>query len=100
MAQSGRRGSRGGAPSGRLAWYSRYAMWWEALKLCPSIAGVRDLSDADYITCLQNVNEYYRKNPRQRESHGVERCRGPEGVADRHSACAEYNGLAGGRMLK
>ncbi len=53
-------GSGGAVRRPRFAWYTRYAMWWQALRLRELLVSLSELTDEEYIKCLEGVNEYYR----------------------------------------
>ena len=96
----GARASGGATPMARAKWYTRYAMWWEAVKLRSTIVPLNELSEAEYSACLDAVHKYYAYHPNVRETHGVEKGKGPVEFAERDQPCAQYNGTGGGRMLK
>ena len=95
-------------------WYTRARMWAEASLLDTpqrqeergrEIHSLEDLTAAEYASCLDRVDGYFKYNQKLQAAVGrpsgfVERDKGPRTADERASQAADYNGRGGGRSFK
>jgi hypothetical protein len=81
--------SKAGTPKDKQ-WFSRDILWKEALHF--NVDNVIDLSDAEYLECLQGVHQFWQRQRSQRITRGIKAGMGPKLLLDRHGPLEDYIG--------
>ena len=64
-------------------YYCRATMWQKASELQPAANDLKDLSDADYLECLQKTDMQFQNKSAQRDNWRVEPFQGPQNIEER-----------------
>ena len=75
-------------------WLSRDILWKEAVHL--NVDNLVDLSEAEYLECLQGVHQFWQRQRSQRLARKIVAGMGPKTLVDRHGPLEAY---VGGDML-
>jgi hypothetical protein len=81
--------SKAGKPKDKQ-WFSRDILWKEALHF--NVDNVTDLSDAEYLECLQGVHHFWQRQRSQRIVRHIEAGMGPKHLVDRNGPLEDYVG--------
>ena len=71
-------------------WFSRDILWKEAVHF--KVDNLEDLSDAEYLECLQGVHKHWQRQRSQRLARGIVAGMGPKTLDDRHGPLEAYVG--------
>ena len=66
-------------------------MWHKASELKADLNHLEELSDHDYLECLQKVDKHFQVHSTQRNNWCVEAFQGPQSLADRATVKESYN---------